>query len=247
MFDETYVIGGLSSFQFPVPVPVTDPDTGTLFQVCFNSEYLPLILGCLLQARQPSTWNTTDESVLAQTFGRVDTLLTMFMEGCPVIFPGMMVDWPSDTAPDGWGICDGSALSRTTYAALFAFIGTRYGAGDLVTTFNIPDFRSRVAVGAGQQGVGHVFSLGETGGEETHTLTGGEVPSHSHTDVGHTHTTGNVLPDLAVGPGELPVLSPNPIPGITGIGNASLTSSGGDGAHNNLQPYVVTNKIIRLV
>jgi microcystin-dependent protein len=85
-------------------------------------------------------------------------------------------------APEGYLLCDGSAVSRTDYADLFAAIGTVYGAGDGSTTFNVPDLSGRVVLGVSQS---HV--LGSTGGEATHTLTEQEMPAHSHTVPSHGH------------------------------------------------------------
>ena len=67
----------------------------------------------------------------------------------PLIPAGSIIGWTSGTAPAGWLICDGSAISRTTYAALFALIGTDYGVGDGSTTFNIPNLAGRTLVGDG--------------------------------------------------------------------------------------------------
>jgi hypothetical protein len=61
--------------------------------------------------------------------------------------PGMVAAYAGSSAPSGWLLCDGTAVSRTTYSALFAAIGTSYGAGDGSTTFNLPDLRGRVPVG----------------------------------------------------------------------------------------------------
>jgi microcystin-dependent protein len=75
-----------------------------------------------------------------------------------VEFPGMLVPigailaWPGATAPTGWVLCDGSAISRTTYATLFAAISTSFGSGDGSTTFNVPDLRGRVMVGKDDMG-----------------------------------------------------------------------------------------------
>ena len=79
------------------------------------------------------------------------------------------------TAPDGWMICDGSAISRTTYADLFAAIGTTYGTGDGSTTFNIPNLAGKTALGANSS-----HSLGSTGGAETQTITANNLPKHTH-------------------------------------------------------------------
>jgi microcystin-dependent protein len=91
------------------------------------------------------------------------------------------------TAPDGWLLCDSAAVSRITYAALFAAIGTTYGGGNGSTTFNVPDMRGRVPAGR-DAGQSEFNSLGEAGGAKTHTLTSAEMPSHTHTQNSHNHS-----------------------------------------------------------
>lgn len=96
---------------------------------------------------------------------------------------GCIVDFGGTAAPSGWLICDGSAVSRTTYADLFAAIGTTHGAGDGSTTFNLPDLRGRVRVGTN---AGTFTPVGAKGGEETHSLSISELASHSHSVSGET-------------------------------------------------------------
>lgn len=107
---------------------------------------------------------------------------------------GIVIPFAGTTAPHGWMLCDGSAVSRTTYAALFAVIGTTYGEGDGSTTFNIPDLSGRVVIG-----VSNTHALGTTGGSETVTLTADQLPAHTHVVPQHGH--GN---DIAV---QTPVLT----------------------------------------
>lgn len=95
---------------------------------------------------------------------------------------GMIYMFAGSSAPEGFLICDGTAVSRTTYSALFDAIGTTYGTGDGSTTFNLPDLSGRVALGKSST---HV--LASTGGEETHVLTTSEIPSHLHNIPQHTH------------------------------------------------------------
>lgn len=95
--------------------------------------------------------------------------------------PGEIAWSASPSMGSGWLLCDGSAVSRTTYANLFSAIGTRYGAGDGSTTFTLPDFRGRSPIGAG---TGAGLSTRDVNtkyiGEETHTQTIAEMPSHTH-------------------------------------------------------------------
>lgn len=90
------------------------------------------------------------------------------------------------TSPEGWLLCDGTAINRTTYANLFALIGTTYGSGNGTTTFNVPDMRSRMPIGAGA-GTGLTSrALAATGGAESVAIASGNLPLHQHT-IAHTH------------------------------------------------------------
>lgn len=94
---------------------------------------------------------------------------------------GTIVAYGGTSAPSGWLLCDGAAVSRNTYARLFSVLGTTYGAGDGSTTFNLPDLRQRFPLGKAASGTGS--TLGETGGAIDHTHSG---PSHRHS-MAHTH------------------------------------------------------------
>lgn len=118
--------------------------------------------------------------------------------------------WLSSTAPSGWLICDGTAISRTTYASLFNRIGTTYGVGDGTTTFNIPDFRQRFPLGKAAAGTGS--TLGSTGGVIDHTHT---VPAHFH-GVG----TGADLNIVASGSHAHALVTPGAAGGLVTITNA---------------------------
>jgi len=143
---------------------------------------------------------------------------------------GEEVVYMGGTVPYGFLACDGSNISRATYAKLFAKVGTTWGVGDGATTFGLPDSRRRVAVGSGGAGTGTLGNaVGNTGGEETHVLTLAESPAHTHLVGAAALTSGNaaVADHFA--------------------GNAQVNSSsaGGDGAHNNMQPSMVVTKMIR--
>ena len=141
---------------------------------------------------------------------------------------GIFLPYGGSSAPTGWILCDGSAVSRTTYATLFTAIGTAYGTGDGSTTFNIPDLRGRIAVG---KNAATFSTLGATGGEETHTLTTPEIPWHTHS------LTWNVVITGSANVASWSAFS---------LSSQTATwSTWGGGAHNNLQPYVVSNYIIK--
>lgn len=149
----------------------------------------------------------------------------------PVGPAGSMMLWPTNTAPSGWLLADGTAVSRTTYATLFAVIGITYGAGDGSTTFNVPNLKGRVPVG--RDAVQTEFdTLGEQGGAKTHTLTVGEMPAHQHSE-------------LAPGDSGSLTFNGSPLSVYTAV-FSSTGYAGGNGAHNNLQPYITLNYIIKV-
>ena len=140
------------------------------------------------------------------------------------------------TAPTGWLICDGSAVSRTTYANLFSVIGTTYGTGDGSTTFNIPNLKGKVPVGYDSSDTSF-DTIGETGGEKTHTLTIDEMPSHNH-GIG-LNSGGSTS-----GSGLSYLYTPNGYRTYGDSGAEMILKTGRGQAHNNLQPYIVMNYII---
>lgn len=117
---------------------------------------------------------------------------------------GVTVPFAGLAVPPGWLECNGAAVSRVDYAALFAAIGTTYGPGNGETTFNLPDLRQRVPVGRDADDPTFA-SVGATGGAKTHTLGEDEMPAHGHStpefsiELGsHTHTAGLSLDALPV-------------------------------------------------
>jgi hypothetical protein len=146
------------------------------------------------------------------------------------VSPGTILDFGGISAPSGYLGCDGSNVSRTTYATLFAAIGTVWGVGDGSTTFGVPDLRRKVAVGSGGTGTARLAnSVGSTGGEESHVQTIAEMPAHTH----------NYYSGMGGG-GAAPYGDPK---------NAGYTwpssSTGGGTAANIMQPSSVVLKIIK--
>lgn len=144
---------------------------------------------------------------------------------------GVISMYGGSTAPNGWLICDGSAVSRTTYSRLFSAIGTTYGAGNGSTTFNLPNCKGRVPVGL-DTSQSEFNSLNKKGGEKTHTLTINEMPKHNHEINTQKSGTGDWW---AL---QTQNIERNP------SGGYGTNDAGGGQAHNNLQPYITVNYII---
>ena len=194
---------------------------------------------------------------------------------------GIVMPFAGSTAPQGYLLCDGSAVSRADYADLFTAIGTVYGAGDGATTFNLPDLSGRVVLGVSQS-----HALGTTGGEATHTLTEQELPAHSHVVPAHSHenditatmpalshsitqpafkynranskntraeysrqgftstNTATATRSTNVAIANHPETDCTVSGGVSPSTASTSTVTGGNGAHNNMQPYVVASYII---
>ena len=145
-------------------------------------------------------------------------------------------------APAGWMFCEGQLLPISENETLFNLIGTTYG-GDGQSTFALPDLRGRIPIH-----MGGGFTLAETGGVETVTLTVGQIPAHSHPALGSsnpgtgTAPAGNVLCNLT-GATNAGYGTDNP---QTNLSPQSLSSVGGSQPHNNFQPYLCIDFIISL-
>jgi len=147
--------------------------------------------------------------------------------------------WPAPTPPDGYLIRDGSAISRTAYSALFAVLGTTFGAGDGSTTFNLPDDRGRVIAGY-KSGDANFGTFGAAIGEAMHLLTSTEsgVPPHNHppANAGESIIAGSASGNVGY------------TAGTTLIGRFSTgsnTAQNASAAHNNIQPTRIYLPIIK--
>lgn len=191
-------------------------------------------------------WNTNADTINTLIQTNIDAIANI--AAAPT---GGVIDFGGTAAPAGWVLCYGQAISRTTFSDLFTVIGTTYGTGDGSTTFNVPDLRGRVV--AGQDDMGGVSAnrltgqsggvdgdvLGGSGGGETHTLTTAELAAHTHTtNVDYS----GPLSGGASGQHEF-----YERPGVTNVGsdNIASASAGSDTAHNNVQPTLILNKIIK--
>lgn len=181
----------------------------------------------------------------------------IFMNNALLVPTGSIISYVSEIAPSGWLLCDGSAISRSIYSNLFAIIGVTFGLGDGSITFNLPNLRDRVPLGKSNDN-----TIGDIGGNSTHTLTVDELPSHTHTGItnssgSHSHgfimakDDGNSSHTIGQHPAGDASPSSNPyIINTESSGNHThnfTTNSTGNGnAFNILPPYLILNYIIKI-
>lgn len=152
-------------------------------------------------------------------------------------------------APAGWAFCNGALLPISENDTLFVLIGTTYG-GDGQETFALPDLQGRFPIHMGTgAGLGSTRIIGERAGTETETLTVQQIPSHTHpvlaSTSGATGSPANALMATATSSATgLQVYSTNAV--TTNLHPSSVTASGGNQPHENMQPYLCINFIISL-
>jgi microcystin-dependent protein len=241
---------------------------GTIVSSSFTSETTITVTvdsGSLSASHSLAALASIDGNHVPRNFVTSDSLsaavATLNSSISAVLPPGVVMPYAGATEPSGWLFCYGQAVSRATYATLFAIISTTYGVGDGATTFNLPDLRGRVVAGQDDMGGSSANrltnqsggldgdTLGATGGSETHTLTEAQLAAHSHfvladtslssggsisagQQVARGNDTGGALGYSAQGTGTAAT-----------IGDSS--TEGGGTAHNNVQPTIVLNYIIK--
>jgi microcystin-dependent protein len=142
--------------------------------------------------------------------------------------------------PKGWALCDGQLLPINQNQALFSLLGTNYG-GDGRVNFGLPDLQGRTPIHTGS---GH--TLGERGGEQAHTLSISEIPTHTHTLNGSASAGSQAIPSGALVAKAAPA-NPYSAPTNPAAMNAgSITNTGGSQAHLNMQPFLVLSFCIAL-
>lgn len=184
---------------------------------------------------------------IRESGGLLRTLLNTGTEAVPVLTEdnffcptGIFMPYGAATAPNGWLLCDGAAISRATYIRLFNIIGTSYGSGDGSTTFNVPDLRGRVPIGV-DVATGRITSasvnganaatLGGAGGLQTHTLTAAQIPSLTlRTIIAAGGATASVQANANAS---------------TFAETTLVNLVGGGNPHSNTQPWVTVNYIIK--
>ena len=234
----------------PVPSTIDDlsPTPGSNYPAGSESpagidDYLRFHAACIAQER---------DALGPLLTGSVNTAATIrALLGVPATAdvaepPGVMKQFAGATAPSGWLLCNGAAVSRTTYANLFSAIGTAFGTGDGVTTFNVPNAQNRVLVGAGG-----LYSRGATGGSKDAVVVAHTHTGSTNTTGEHQHVTGNSGESGTNGTGAVAgagfVTADTP---TSFSGNHSHTfttnSTGSSGTDANMPPYLAVNMIIKV-
>ena len=243
-------------------------DDGTMVQVAM-SDLITYLGTALTSAGALATINSSGNavSISGLSYPSADGNNGQFLQtngsgtlsfGSPTAFSmpaGMMFPYAGTSVPTGYLFCHGQAISRTTYADLFTAIGTTYGTGDGSSTFNLPDLRGRVIAGQDDMGGSSANrltnqsggldgdTLGATGGSETHDLQLTEIPSHNHG--AGTLTTG--LSISVTTNGTTAAHRPQESSQITTTQDVSgnTASAGGGNPHNNVQPTIILNYVIK--
>lgn len=215
----------------------------------------PLLMGGNpIQNLTPGT-NPTDAATVGQVSGALFP-------------PGSVIDFAGSAIPSGWLLCGGQSISRTTYAALFAVIGTTFGSVN-GTSFSLPDCRGRATAGRDFDSGGvaarlsattmapNATTLGAVGGTQTHTLTEGQMPAHTHAVTGttnttgaHTHTAqGAAFSFTGAGGGanaDVADVTTSSAGDHSHTVTGTAASTGGGAAHPIVQPTILFNKIIKV-
>jgi len=166
---------------------------------------------------------------------------------------GSLMMWATSSAPTNWLLCNGTAISRTTYATLFAIIGTTFGSGDGSTTFNVPDYRDRMPIGAGS-----TYSPNSNGGSASTTLSTVNLPSHTHAfttgamsaNSTHSHTYDKVTSFNNAATGATPFLYATSSQATSTVDlshthSGTTDATGSATAFTNLPPYIGIYFIIK--
>lgn len=161
----------------------------------------------------------------------------LYVNGGLLLPVGSVIPFISETPPAGWLLCDGSNVSISKYRRLYNVIKNRFGTASEEGYFVLPDMRGRVPIGAGSGDGLTTRTLADIGGSETHTLTIDEMPSHTHNVSNTVQKTG----DNTMGSSDQ---TANEIDNIHTITTTSTATGGGE-PHNNMQPFIVLNYIIR--
>lgn len=187
-------------------------------------ELVPIVTGALLELVYEWNYEQFGSMTPAEAVALATIMLNDYLDAGGTDMIGTIIVFATASPPYGVLECDGSNYDRVDYPALYAALDSAYVID--ADTFATPDLRGRVVVGVGSGSGLTTRAIADTGGEETHTLTEGEMPSHIHTQ---NNTPGAIV---------IPVGAPSAFFADTQPGLPAWTgSTGGDGAHENMPPF----------
>jgi len=194
-------------------------------------------------------WFTNAGGVPVQITSGNSIVSSVIIPSSPLMPSGTVLDFAGATPPVGFLACNGSAVSRATYSDLFSAIGTTWGVGDGVTTFNVPNLNGRTTIGPGtyiDTVSGSVTrSIGQAPGTEAHVLTLAQIPAHNHGGGNHTHAI-HGLQNQGINPGNADDLEHgNTFLRNTEASGTIIATQGSGASHNNMQPSLVMLKMIK--
>jgi microcystin-dependent protein len=199
-------------------------------KTCINAEWLSHLTGMIERLDYDDAWQGTEQEIY-DAREAVRKIIAAFdtAEQGRCLLDGFIVgevrQFAFATLPSMWLACDGAAVSRTTYADLFAALGTTFGVGNGTTTFNLPDLRSRLVISTGTGTARQNRFIADTGGEERVQLALSEIPAHTHT---------TVVTPTAGAAGTARVLANHDATGS----QFSTGSAGGGSNHENMPPFI---------
>jgi len=223
-------------------------DNGTMVQAAMTDVQTYVNSNMTLRDDVVTTASIADNAVVTASIADNSVTASKLASGA-AFAAGMVMPTAATSAPSGWLLAYGQAISRSTYSDLFTAIGTTYGTGDGSSTFNVPDLRGRVVAGQDDMGGSSANrmttpngdTLGATGGAETHTLTEAQLAAHDHA------ITGTYRRDEGSSPGgNFPHGSARGTNiDISGFLDITASNAGSGEAHNNVQPTIILNYIIK--
>lgn len=214
-----------------------DSDNGKMFIYYDNFWVNPASIGAGISTASASTITGTNSEGSSNSLARADH--NHAIDSSLLVPAGTIVQYAGSAVPDGYLFCDGSPVSSATYSKLFSAIGNQYNTGgESAGQFRLPNFKGRVPVGRDSSD-SDWNSLGGTRGAKTHTLSIAEMPSHSHSI---NYDTNSAWFSLTTGFNDPQQGAGNRAYRLAGI---TAGDTGGSGPHNNIQPSIVVNYIIK--